>query len=234
MISLIILSVITIGAFIFLCYLFNESRIETDSVTIAAVEARSESASMRKAGKSPSPRVEEKRPEPAPAGRMDAEPVEPALPMMAAAGYEYRELLEERGENYVIPQWMVNFFSSSDVCHSLDSADKVVFIVKLSDPNNAREGAIDISAECDMSAQTVSLKFSLGEGAAAEQLKTKFYLFERGDLFELNRLVRQQEARIDVLTRSADYTLEYVATRRIRLPQHALAQLKNVLSKIPA
>jgi hypothetical protein len=232
--SLIILSIIIIGALISLFYLFNESKIETDSVTIAAVEARAGATGMRRARKAASPRLAE---EPAVAVQEREErheQVEPAFSAPSAVGYDYRELLEEESENYVIPQWMVNFFSSSDMCHTLDSSDKVVIIAKLTDPKSAEDSPVDVSVECDMSTQTVTMKLGFGEGAAAEYLKTKFYLFERGDLFELNRLVRQQDVRVDVLTRSADYTLEYIRTLRVHIPQHVLAQLKNVLSKIPS
>ncbi|MBI4830016.1 MAG: hypothetical protein HY801_00350, partial [Candidatus Lindowbacteria bacterium] len=145
---------------------------------------------------------------------------------------EYREMLEEGGENYVLPQWMVNFFSSSDMCHTLDPADNVVFIVKLNDPANA-EKLIDVTADCDMNSQTVALKFCFGDGASAEALKTKFYLFERGDLFELNRLMRQNDLRIDALIRAEDFTLEYLGTIHMKLPQSVSTHLKDILARIP-
>ncbi len=228
--SVAVLAVILVAAFIMLCYLFNESRIEADSVTIAAVEARAKKAEPKR---KTAPLEDEERPEPVRERQKAAQPdAEPAPPQPAAA-YEYRELLQENGDNYVIPQWMVNYFSSSDICHTLDVTDKVLFIVKLSEPNCAERSGIDISAECDMSTQTVSLKLCFGEGAAGEAVRTKFYLFERGDLFELNRLVRQQDVRVDVLSRAADFTLDYVKTLHTRLPQAVAAQLKNVLSKVP-
>jgi len=134
----------------------------------------------------------------------------------------------------VLPQWIVNFFSSSDICHTLDPHDNVVFIAKLRDAANVRGDMVDFSAESDMSTQTIALNLYFGEGSSGEALKTKFYLFERGDLFELNRLVHQGNVRIDVLTRGEDYSLEYASTVYTRLPQEALAQLKNVLAKIPS
>ncbi|RJP24918.1 MAG: hypothetical protein C4520_03225 [Candidatus Abyssobacteria bacterium SURF_5] len=232
--SLIILAIIILAAFVFLAYLFRESKIELDSLTIAAVEAKREPAGPRVLKRVQAPKLQEANAAPAPPESRIPESSGPAPAAPPAPGYEYRELLEAGGDNFVIPQWMVNYFSSSEICHTLDQVDRVVLIVKLNDPRNANESSIDLSAECDMNTQTASLKLSFGEGAAAEQVRTKFYLFERGDLFELNRLVRQQDVRIDVLTRAADYSLEYAKTTRIRLPQDILAQLKNVLSKIPS
>lgn len=234
--SLVILSVIIIAAFVFLCYLFNESRIELDSLTIAAIEARSETAASRER-KTPTPsRTSGKESPVSPTARrrIPSEEVEPSPAVASMPSYQYRELLKESDENYVIPQWMINFFSSSDICHTLDSSDRVVLMAKLTDARNADDRLIDISAECDMSTQTVALKVGFGQGVATENFKTKFYLFEREDLFELNRLVRQDELRIDIVTRSADYTLEYLRTLYTRIPQQVLAQLKNVLSKIPS
>ncbi len=236
--SLIVLTLIIVAAFAVLCYLFSESRIELDSLTIAAVEARAEALSTRKAvevGVQPKPSAREKE---MPAVHSEAV-VETGAEMpdsysASATGYEYRELLEENGENYVLPQWMVNYFSSSDICHTLAPNDNVVFVVKLNDRKNAERNEFDITADCDMSTQTITLKFAFGEGATAEVMKTKFYLFERGDLFELNRLVRQNDARVDVLTRAPDYTLEYTRTIHARLPQSVLTQLKNVLARIPS
>lgn len=229
--SVIVLSLLIVAMFVVLCYLFNESRIELDSPTIAAMEARAEA--LRKA-------ASETYPEEANSYRQTAhskEPARPGAPDVAPAAplttYEYREMLEEGGENYVLPQWMVNFFSSSDLCHTLDPSDNVVFIAKLMDVKNAEGADPDISAEPDMSTQTVAFSMCFGQGAAAETLKTKFYLFERGDLFELNRLAHQKDVRIDILTRAPDYTLDYSHTVRARLPQSLLTQLKNVLTKIP-
>ncbi len=237
--SLILISLIIVVIFAVLCYLFNDSRvIELDSLTIAAVEARAEALSTRQA-----PAVS---PLPRPPAREKTTPVADSEAVVetgaemprayppSAPGYEYRELLEENGENYVLPQWMVNFFSSSDVCHTLDPADNVLFVVKLNDRKNAEGNTPEITADCDMSTQTIALKFAFGEGATAEALRTKFYLFERGDLFELNRLVRQNDARIDVLTRAPDYTLEYTGTMRVRVPQSVLAQLKSILARVPS
>lgn len=236
--SLIVLSLIIVAAFAVLCYLFNESRIELDSLTIAAVEARAEALDTRHPADASGQIKLSTREKEAPVADSEAV-VETGAEMPEAypastTGYEYRELLEENGENYVLPQWMVNYFSSSDICHTLSPTDNVLFVVKLNDRNNAERNELDITADCDMSTQTVALKFAFGEGATAEVMKTKFYLFERGDLFELNQLVRQSDARVDVLTRAPDYTLEYARTIRAVLPQNVLAQLKNVLAKIPS
>lgn len=235
--SVIVLSMLIVATFVVLCYIFNESKIELDTPTIAAMEARAEALEAKQDGERPAggrASVEERRvwassDEAAEAG---VKPVQ-FSPAMSASGYEYREMLKEGGENYVPPQWMVNFFSSGDVCHTLDPADNVVFVAKLNDTRNADRGIVDFSADCDMSTQTIALKLCFGEGAAAESLRTKFYLFERGDLYELNRLARQRDARIDILTRAADYTLGYACTIRARLPQAVLSQLKDVLAKIP-
>ncbi len=54
------------------------------------------------------------------------------------------------------------------------------------------------------------------------------------DLNVLGRLVRQEEIRIDILTRGADYTLQYALTVRGEMPHGVPTQLKSVLSKIPA
>ena len=239
MASVILLSLLVVATFVLLCYIFIESKIELDPPTIAAMEAHAEAIEARR-------RAEEDSEEPPDIPAADEyadveagtaavngpETAEPPAPV-AVADYEYREMMEEGGENYVLPQWMVNYFSSSDICHTLDPTDNVVIIVKLNDARNA-DGVIDISADCDMSTQTIALKLCFGEGAAAEMLKTKFYLFERGDLFELGRMVRQSDVRIDVLTRAADYSLGYACTVYSRLSQSLLAQLKNVLAKIPA
>jgi len=231
--SVIVLSIIIIAGFIFLYYLFNDARIELDSLTIAAVEAKSESVTATRTKKTAQPRSPEISSSSTRSRSLFREEKESAVAVAPVIDYEYRELLKPNAENYVVPQWMVNFFSSSDMCHTLDHSDKVVFIVKLIDSKNAEATYTDISPECDMSTQTVTLKLCFGEGAAAEVLKTKFYLFERGDLFELNRLVRQEDVRIDILTRASDYTLEYVDTLYARIPQDVLTQLKNLLSKIP-
>jgi hypothetical protein len=279
--SIIIFSVLVVGLFIALCYTFNKSRIELESPTIAAMEARAEAAAATVRTAEPSvdrgqmvgmreepdiaaadaeaaleeeeyyaveeeeelpPETEEEEPveeeeiEPV---RVDVEELpdetEPAelssSPQMS--DYEYRVMLEEGGENYVLPQWMLNFFSSSDICHTLDPSDNMVIVVKLSNAENADSGMIDISVDCDMGTQTVALTFSFGSGAEAETFKSKFYLFERGDLFELGRLVRQTDMRIDVLTRGGDYQLEYVRTIYCNLPNEVLRQITDTLSKIP-
>lgn len=161
-----------------------------------------------------------------------AETIEPPS-LIEVTDYEYRVMLEEGGDNYVLPQWMLNFFSSSDICHTLDPSDNMVIISKLNNAENAEAGVIDISADCDMGTQTVALKLCFGEGADSETFKTKFYLFERGDLFELGRLVRQSDIRIDILTRGADYTLEYLRTIYCKLPHDILEKIKDVLSKNP-
>ncbi len=238
--SVIVLTLLVVAAFIMLWYLFNEARIELNPPTIAAMEAHAEAVEARRTAEMDAERESAAAPEHNRRGSEyayetvedGAEAEEPPLP--AATDYEYREMLDEGGENYVLPQWMVNFFSSGDICHTLDPSDNVLFVVNLNDPKNAEAGIIDMSAECDMSTQTITLKLCFGEGAAAETLRTKFYLFERGDLFELNRLVRQGDVRIDVLTRAADYTFEYACTVHTRLPQNVSPQLKNVLAKIPS
>ncbi len=235
--SVIVLSMLIVATFVVLCYLFNESRVELDAPTIAAMEARAEAIETRREDE----RLAEQRSSAverrvwAQSDEAEEAGVKPAplAPAMDATGYEYREMLKEGGENYVLPQWMVNFFSSSDICHTLDPADNVMFVAKLNDARNAETGIVDFSADCDMSTQTIALNLCFGEGAAAETLRTKFYLFERGDLYELNRLARQSEVRMDILTRAADYTLEYACTIRSRLPQAVLSQLKDVLAKIP-
>lgn len=235
-ILLIVLSLLVVATFVMLCYVFNESRIELESPTIAAMEAHTEAVEARLKAEQPlagtaEEEYEDAGPEEAPEDPIDqGEPP----PLLKLADYEYREMLDEGGENYVLPQWIVNFFSSSDVCHTLDSDDSVVIIAKLNDARNAERGMVDISADSDMTTQTVTLKLCFGEGAAAETFRSKFYLFERGDLFELGRLVRQEEIRIDILTRGADYTLQYALTVRGKMPHGVPTQLKSVLSKIPA
>lgn len=235
--SVIVLSMLIVAMFVVLCYLFSESRIELDAPTIAAMEARAESFETTREDDRPAEErsYSEQSRVWAHSDEADEAGVKPAPlpPTMDVTGYEYREMLKEGGDNYVLPQWMVNFFSSSDICHTLDSADNVVFVAKLNDARNADAGIVDFSADCDMSTQTIALKLCFGQGAAAETLRTKFYLFERGDLYELNRLARQREVRLDILARAADYTLEYACTIRSRLPQAVLSQLKDVLAKIP-
>ncbi len=277
--------VLVVVTFILLCYIFNKSKIELESPTIAAMEARAEMvqtvrqpAGVRRkeernsepdedldigVEEKPSMEYEEYEEEPAVeeeevlAGSPDEEEVsdipdtvevtdvhleeelvaemetlEPP-PAIEVTDYEYRVMLEEGGDNYVLPQWMLNFFSSSDICHTLDPSDNMVIIAKLNNAENAEAGVIDISADCDMGTQTVALKLSFGEGADSETFKTKFYLFERGDLFELGRLVRQSDIRIDILTRGADYTLEYLRTIYSKLPHDVLEKIKGVLLKHP-
>ncbi|UCD57844.1 MAG: hypothetical protein JSV16_01665 [Candidatus Hydrogenedentota bacterium] len=236
--SVIVLSLIIVATFAVLWYLFTNARIELDSPTIAAMEAHAEALEASEETKRPAveesaAKQEDMGPGSGEAGEAGVEAVG-SSPAVDATDYEYREMLEEDGENYVLPQWMVNFFSSSDICHTLDPADNVVFIVRLNDTSNAEASVIDISAECDIRAQTIALKLCFGEGAAAETFKTKFYLFERGDLFELNQLMRQEDVRIDVLTQATDYTFEYVCTVHAILPQDVLAQLKNALAKASA
>ncbi|RJP67223.1 MAG: hypothetical protein C4532_14935 [Candidatus Abyssobacteria bacterium SURF_17] len=235
--SIIVLSLLTIAAFIALCSIFNKAKIELGVPTIAAMEARAgmlqAEADVEAKGEEDEPASQEyARAALDQTGESGAETTE-NYATMNASGYEYRELPVEAGENYVLPQWIVNFFSSGELCHTLDPSDNVVFIAKLNDAGNASSGAIDISADSDMSTQTIAVKVCFGQGAAAETLKTKFYLFERGDLFELNRLVRQSSLRIDILTRSADYALEYADTIHTKIPPGALTQLKGVLTKIP-
>ena len=233
--SVFILLLLIVAVFVVLCYLFNESRVELDSPTIAAMEAHAEAVqAVREPEHGPAVVTESERRDLSGDDfvRPEAE-IAADVPPMKVSDYEYREMLEEGSENYVLPQWMVNFFSSSDLCHTLDASDNVVLIAKLSDARNAETGIIDTSADCDMSTQTVSLKLCLGQGAAAETIGTKFYLFERGDLFELNRLIRQEDLRIDVLTRAADYTLGYACTVHTRVPQNMVTQLRSVLAKIP-
>lgn len=240
MISVMMLSLLIVAAVVVLFYLFNESKLEPDSPTIAAMEAHTEAVEARRKAEQeyesrsvPAPREE---PRGASAAEACEEPAE--LPRTGkrydVPDYEYREMLEETGGNYVLPQWILNFFSSSDICHTLDSSDNVIAIVKLNDPKSAESGIVDISTECDMTTQTVALKLCFGEGAVAEVFKTKFYLFERGDLFEISRLAHQTDIRIDVLTRGADYSLEYACTLRAGLPQEVATQIKSVLTRIPA
>jgi len=234
--SVILLSFLVTTTFVVLCYMFNESRVELDSPTIAAMEAHTEALETRRRAE------EEAEPVSAVEGEYADEPVDEVIeddvaiappPQMEPPDYEYREMLEEGSGNYVLPQWVVNFFSSSDICHTLDRPDSLVIVARLNDPGNAYTGVIDVSIDCDMTTQTVALKLCFGEGAAAETFQTKFYLFERGDLFELCCLVRRQDIRIDFLTRGTDYTLEYLCTERTTVPQSVLTHLKSVLSKIP-
>jgi len=284
MISISLLSVLVVVLFVVLCYTFNNSKIELESPTIAAMEAHAEIAAagmgtaeldmeeepVYETEEEPEIYEEEESPmEPEEESVVEAEPEdeieledeeiveeeeEPAAipyeeevvdeleeeetsappPPLQVTDYEYRVMLEEGGENYVLPQWMLNFFSSSDICHTLDPSDNMVIIVKLNNARNEESGDIVLSADCDMSTQTVALKISFGEGVEAETFKTKFYLFERGDLFELGRLVRQDDIRIDMLTRGADYTLEYSQTLYCGLPRILIEKIKDVLSKIPA
>jgi hypothetical protein len=257
MVSVILLLLLVASATIVIFYLFWASGLDPDSPTIAAMEAHAEAVEARRRAKLESsigevgqeiykdasaeiPDEEEEsdyseQVEPEPPESYD-EPDEPApdeeLPVIEISEYEYREMLDEAGGNYVLPQWIVNFFSSSDVCHTLDAEDNVTIMAKLSDPQSAEAGVVDISADCDMGTQTVTLKLCFGEGAAAESFRTKFYLFERGDLFELSRLVRQDDLRLDILTRSSDYTLEYVRTMRVGMPSTVQARLRTVLAKV--
>jgi hypothetical protein len=197
-----------------------------------ALEARQRAGEETEPEPVPMPPAFEEKPwEEAP---LEAAPlIEPFAPPKLS-DYEYREMLEEGGGNFVLPQWITNFFSSSDICHTLDPSDNMLIIVKLSDSKNAETGVVDIYAECDMTTQTVSLKLGFGEGASAETFQTKFYLFERGDLFELGCLARQQNLRIDVLARGSDYTLEYAGTARAVIPHRVLSQLKDAIAKTPA
>ena len=236
--SLIVLLLLIVATFVVLCYIFNESRIDLSSPTIAVMEAHAEALEARREAERQSRRepAAHESYHSADSGEPAAEEAEtddfPSVPRVT--DYEYRELLEEGGGNYVLPQWIVNFFSSSDICHTLDPSDNVVFVVKLRDSRNAQGDVIDFVAESDMSTQTIALNLCFGRGASEEKLKTKFYLFERGDLFELNRLARQGNVRIDILARGEDFTLEYGCTVHTRLPQDTLLQLKNVLAKIPS
>jgi hypothetical protein len=235
--SVIVLSLLVVATFILLCYMFNASKVELETPTIAAMEARAEAVEKTRS----EGRVDDEGQTPR-RGRVVAEvskvrEMEPDVPVatpLSMPTYEYRELLVEGGENYVLPQWMVNFFSSGDLCHTLDSSDNVVFMAKLNDARGVDGQGVEITAEPDMGTQTIAFKLGFGQSAAAETIKTKFYLFERGDLFELNRLVRQKDVRIDLLTRAPDYTLEYSHTIHTRLDPGLLTQLKNVLAKIPA
>ena len=243
MLLIIVLSVAIVATVIALVYLFNESRLQPDSPTIAAMEAHTEALEARRRAE-----MEYVKPPAAPQPQVDGfgppetegpesyapfdDTADAALPpLIQPPNYEYREMLEDGGGNYVLPQWIINYFSSSDTCHTLDQSDNVVIILKMNDPSSIEAGIFDVSVDCDMSTQTVALKLLFGEGAAAEDFKTKFYLFERGDLFELGRLVRQGQVRVDILTRGSDYTLDYACTIRITLPPTALAQLRDVLAK---
>jgi hypothetical protein len=238
MVSIIVLALLIVVTIAALCYVFNDARIEIETPTIAAMEARADALTAQEPALEKvvmdSPATRRYPTIGAAKAAAEPEPGQAEIPLRSeSASYEYREVLEEGGENYVLPQWMVNYFSSSDICHTLDPADNVIFIAKLNDPANA-EKLIDISAECDMGTQTVALKVCFGEGATGETLKTKFYLFERGDLFELNRLTRQKDLRIDALIRSAELSLEYLGTIHMKLSQNVSTQLKGILSKIPA
>ena len=244
MISIIVLSLLIAASAAILFHLFGESKLDPDSPTIAAMEAHAEAVEAKRRADQESkdetaPTEQAERREDASAAYMSEsraylDKPESAAPIVEISEYEYREMLQEGGGNFVLPQWIANFFSSSDICHTLDSSDNVIIVAKLSDPKNAESGIVDISADCDMTTQTVALKLCFGEGAAAEAFGTKFYLFERGDLFELSRLVRQDDLRIDILTRASDYTLEYVRTMRTGLPPDVLTQLNGVLTKISA
>lgn len=229
------LSLLIVALFVALCYLVNESRIELDSPTIAAMEAHTEAVEAKRESE---PRAAEapviskpREPEEKPVAPEPTPPPEP-MPPIEVSSYEYRDMLNPSGENYVLPQWMANYFSSSDVCHTLDESDSVVVITKLNDAAAAESGLVEIAAESDMTSQTFTLKLCFGEGATAEILATKFYMFERGDLFELSRLSQQAELRIDVLTRGSDYTLDYACSAFTEIPEEILAQLKDILSKI--
>jgi hypothetical protein len=240
MLLIILLSLVIVAAVIALVYLFNESKLQPDSPTIAAMEAHTEALEAKRRAEieydkppDPQPRIEGFGPPETESAESYApfeDEADAALPpLVELSDYEYREMLEDGGGNYVLPQWIANYFSSSDICHTLDQSDDVVIILKMADPNSIETGIFDVSVDCDMSTQTVALKLLFGEGAAAEDFKTKFYLFERGDLFELGRLVRQAQVRVDILTRGTDYSLDYACTRRIALPPTVLAQLKKVL-----
>jgi hypothetical protein len=213
----IMLSLLIVATFIVLCHMFNESAVELDSPTIAAMEAHTEALEARqRAEEGPEPEPEPMPPafeeKPWAEAPLEAAPlVEPFEPPKLS-DYEYREMLEEGGGNFVLPQWITNFFSSSDICHTLDPSDNMLIIVKLSDSKNAETGVVDIYAECDMTTQTVSLKLGFGEGASAETFQTKFYLFARG----------------------SDYTLEYAGTARAVIPHRVLSQLKDAIAKTPA
>lgn len=240
MVLIILLSLLVAATAAVLFYMFSESKLEPDSPTIAAMEAHTEALEARRRaeqeneGGAGSAVYGEALDASAAEAYDDADQPSDVSPVVRMSEYEYREMLEQGGGNYVLPQWIVNFFSSSDICHTLDTSDNVMIIAKLGDPNNVEAGIIDVSADCDMTTQTVALKLRFGEGSAAEDFSTKFYMFERGDLFELSRLVRQDDLRIDILTRAADYTLEYVRTVHAGLPSSVLTQLKTVLAKIPA
>ncbi len=243
MVSVIFLSLLIVATIVALVYLFNESKVQRDSPTIAAMEAHTEALEARRRaevehGYQPDPSEGPERIEgfdpPDTEGRDFAAAPAELPPIAAVSDYEYREMLDEGGGNYVLPTWIGNFFSSSDICHTLDRSDDVVIIVRMSDPASVDSGIFEFSLDSDMTTQTVTLKLCLGQGAAAETFQTKFYLFERGDLFELGRLARQDEARIDILTRASDYTLEYGRTTRAALPRQLLAQLKGVLANASA
>lgn len=240
MFPVIFLSLLVAATAAALFYLFSESKVELDSPTIAAMEAHTEALEARRKTEleyeehSIAEEQEEHFGAPSVQTADDTAASRRLPRMIEMPDYEYREMLKEGSGNYVLPPWIVNFFSSSDICHTLDRANSVVVIVRLNDPKNAETGIIDISADCDMSTQTVALKLCLGEGAAAEAFKTKFYLFERGDLFELSRLARQDNLRMDILTRAPDYTLEYVNTVHAALPPSVRIQLKTALTKISA
>jgi hypothetical protein len=246
MFLIILLSLVIVAGVVALFYLFNESKLQPDSPTIAAMEAHTEALEARRRAEmeyeeptaAAPPQVEGFGPpeteDSASYAPYEGAAVEELPPLVELPDYEYREMLEDGGGNYVLPQWIANFFSSSDICHTLDQSDNVILIVKMTDPNSIETGVFDVSVDCDMSTQTVALKLHFGEGAAAEDFKTKFYLFERGDLFELGRLVRQDQVRVDILSRGSDYSLDYACTTRITLPPTVLTQLKDVLANVSA
>jgi hypothetical protein len=242
MVSVIFLSLLIVVSIVALVYLFNESKVQPDSPTIAAMEAHTEALEARRRAEmeyeyrsdpSEGPENIEGFGPPDTEGRDFAAAPAELPPIAPVSDYEYRAMLDEGGGNYALPPWIGNFFSSSDICHTLDRSDDVVLIVRMSDPASVDSGMVEFSLDSDMTTQTVTLKLCLGRGAAAETFRTKFYLFERGDLFELGRLARQSDARIDILTRAPDYTLEYVRTTRAALPRQLLAQLGRVLANTP-
>ena len=143
----IMLSLLIVATFIVLCYMFNESAVELASPTIAAMEAHTEALEARQRAEEepepepvPMPPAFEEKPleeEPWAEAPQEAAPlIEPFAPPKLL-DYEYREMLEEGGGNFVLPQWITNFFSSSDICHTLDPSDNMLIIVKLSDSKNA-------------------------------------------------------------------------------------------------
>ena len=93
--SVILLSLLVTTTFVVLCYMFNESRVELDSPTIAAMEAHTEALETRRRAE------EEAEPVSAVEGEYADEPADGVIeddvaiappPQMEPPDYEYREM----------------------------------------------------------------------------------------------------------------------------------------------